>query len=319
MLILASATGGGETSYSATVDDGSNTATVDAQRPETGSGSGGSTDLPHDRYYRLDHAFCQVIDQSSSMWGEYAQGNCGDGMVNVEPVIVTCPPDSYQLAPLFVMRVRPDGSYADPEPVSGGQCVTPADLAADAERAFSTMHVPAPPATLQTGDPTQLLVNAWYPVYTSNTPVTQQTVLLDVPVEIRALPAEFTWDFDDPFSTTGPTLTTTDPGRPWQPGDDTPDRHWVAHAWTRLGNPDNAADRAHGTAWDDDADAKYRTDVTVTLTTTWHGQYRITGTPTWTDIPGRLTTTSTAGTYTVTEAPTKLYCDDLTGHDHCTN
>ncbi len=177
------------------------------------------------------------------------------------------------------------------------------------------MHVPAPTATLQTGHPTKLLVNAWYPVYASDDIVTQTATLLEVPVEIRAFAAQYTWDFDDPFSPGGGTLTTTDPGRPWIDGDPLPDERWVAHAWTRLGDPDTRAGRAAHTSIE--SGIKARTDVHVTMETTWHGQFRIVGTTRWTDISGELTTTSDVGTYMVTEARSRLVCDDLNGTDGC--
>jgi len=45
---------------------------------------------------------------------------------------------------------------------------------------------------------------------------------------------------------------------------------------------------------------------TATLTTTWHGQFRITGTPTWTDIDGQLTTTDTTNPIEVHDAHVRL-------------
>jgi hypothetical protein len=271
-----------------------------------------------DLYIRGDFENCQAANEDSVYFlagAQYAQDGCPDGMLNISSVAVTCPPETYQIDPLYVRRLQQDGSYGPTEFVGPGRCVAPADLAAEAERAFTSMHVPAPTATLQTGNPTRLLVNAWYPVYASDDVITQTAALLEVPVEVRAVPAQYTWDFDDPFSPTGPTLTTTNPGQPWIEGDPVPDERWVAHAWTRLGDPDTRVGQAASTTVVDGI--KARDNVTVTLTTTWHGQFRIVGTTTWADIPGQLTTTSPAGTYTVTEARTRLYCDDLNGHDAC--
>ncbi|WP_162616380.1 hypothetical protein [Xylanimonas allomyrinae] len=270
---------------------------------------------PPVKYLRANDMYCAVTDLDPMVtWAEYFQGSCPDGSVNLAATL-TCPPDTYQLDPLWVQHLQPDGTYTTPQPVTGTQCITPADLTTQARNAFTTMHIPTPTATLQTATPT-LLLNTWYPAYTTPTPTTQHTTLLDVPVEIRALPTHYTWDFDDPFSPTGPTLTTTDPGHPWTPGDPDVDHHWTAHAWTRLGDPHTPTGHTAGTRTTPDG-IHYRTDVTITLTTTWHGQYRITGTPTWTDIPDTLTTTSTAGTYTLTEAHTRLYCDTLDGHTTC--
>ncbi|WP_425955261.1 hypothetical protein [Xylanimonas sp. McL0601] len=305
--------------YEANVDDGRNDVNVSASGDSWESTPTGrhekSPDLPPTKYLRADDLFCAVADLDSLVpLQEYSQGACADGSVNLAGTL-TCPPDTYQLAPLWIQRLQPNGTYGAPELVSGVQCITPADLAAEAERVFTTMHVPTPSASLQTAS-TTLLVNAWYPVYTTSDPVTQVATLLDVPVEVRAVPSEFTWDFDDPFSDTGSTLTTADPGRPWSPGEDDVDDSWVAHAWTRLGDPDSDAGRRAGTR-ESDAGIRYRTDVTVSLTTAWHGQFRIAGALTWTDIPGQITTSSTAGTFTVSEARSRLYCDTIGGPSTC--
>ncbi|ACZ29819.1 hypothetical protein Xcel_0781 [Xylanimonas cellulosilytica DSM 15894] len=270
---------------------------------------------PEDRYLRIDTTFCSQVDTDIARRTIARTGGCVDGELergNTEP----CPPGTVETGDLWVQRVQPDGTYGELEFVSAGQCVTPPNLAAEVERAFTSMTVPTPQATLQP-ERDVLLINVWHPVHASAEPVTQTATLLDVPVEIRAVPTEFTWDFDDPFSPDGGTLTTTDPGRPWTDGDPMPDEHWIGHAWTRLGDPNTRAGQTAGAAYDDDTGNKYRTDVTVTLTTTWRGQFRIAGTPTWTDIPGRLTTTSTTGTYTITEARSQLVCSDINGIGDC--
>src|SRR5690606_41954691 len=52
-------------------------------------------------------------------------------------------------------------------------------------------------------------------------------------------------------------------------------------------------------------------EVRIALTTTWSGQFRITGTPTWTDVAGTATTTSSADPLQVYEARSRLVADDL--------
>ncbi|WP_344248924.1 hypothetical protein [Isoptericola hypogeus] len=221
-----------------------------------------------------------------------------------------CEDGDYELAALWVQRVQPDGSYGDPEQLTEDQCVTPADLAAQARRAFATMKIPTPEATVQGGEP--MLVNVRYPAYTTADAQDRDVTLLGVPVVIRAEPVEFAWDFDDPYSADGDTLVTTDPGRPWTEGDPAPDESWIGHTYSRLGTPGNDA----GTAVDADGDV-YRTGVSVSLTTTWQGRFRVQGTSTWTDIPGAITTTSTTEPATVTEARTRLVCDDTRGSTTC--
>ena len=311
-LALGSPTGD---EFGGLVDQGKQEATVWGQgsaEPEdndaAGRGAGASDEKPPLIYVQANPELCGLtdLDYNEAMLG----GICGQDVVAIE-----CPPDSYPMAAIWVQRLLPDGTYSRIDMLADQRCITPADLAAEAQRAFASMAIPTPTATLQNGWD-RLLVNAYYPVYTDAAPLTQQTTLIEVPVEIRAVPDRFVWDFDDPFSPGGGTLTTTDLGAPWQEGDEQPDEDWVAHAWTGLGDPGTAAGYAAGARWTEDR-VKYRVDVTVTLATTWHGQFRIAGSPTWTDIPGEITTNSTAGTWTVTEARSKLVCDDLNGDSSC--
>ncbi|MFE7407285.1 hypothetical protein [Isoptericola sp. NPDC057559] len=218
--------------------------------------------------------------------------------------------DDLWLAALWVQRARAGGEYDAPEQVADGQCVTPADIAAEARREFRSMKIPTPEATLQGNPP--MVVNVHYPAYTSAAPQDREVELLTVPVVIRAEPTEFAWDFDDPFSAGGGTLVTTDPGRAWRSGDPLPDASWVGHTYSRLGTPGTDA----GTAEDEHGNA-YRTGVGVSLTTTWQGRFRVQGASTWTDIPGTITTTSTTPATTVTEARTRLVCDDLADTSTC--
>ncbi|MCK9794425.1 hypothetical protein M1843_11780 [Isoptericola sp. 4D.3] len=238
-----------------------------------------------------------------------APGACPEG-TDIAEITVPCEDGEYALDALWVQRVQADGSYGDPEQLTDDECITPADLATEARREFKTMKITAPVATVQGNPP--MIVNVHYPAYTTAAPQDRTVTLLGVPVVIRAEPTEFTWDFDDPHSPAGTTLTTTDPGRPWREGDPTPDHSWVGHTYSRLGTPDQDP----GTAVDDKGNT-YRTGVTVSLTTTWQGRFRVQGTSTWTDIPGTITTTSTTDPTTVTEARTRLVCDDLEGTSTC--
>jgi len=183
------------------------------------------------------------------------------------------------------------------------------DVAAAAQREFKTMKIQAPEATMQGNPP--MVVNVHYPAYTTAAPQDRTVTLLGVPVVLRADPTEFTWDFDDPYSANG-TLTTTSPGRAWHQGDATPDESWVGHTYTRLGTPGQDP----GTGVDAEGDT-YRSGVTVSLTTTWQGRFRVQGTSDWTDIPGTITTTSTTEPTTVTEARTRLVCEDFEGNATC--
>jgi hypothetical protein len=273
------------------------------------AGSASRPQPPKDKYFRADAKTCAIGDLDMLDEIVTQAGACDAGYA--ETIIpAPCEAGTFQLNALWVQRVQEDGSYAEPEQLGDDRCVTPADIRAEAERAFRSMHVDAPPVTLQGGEP--LLVNVRYPAYTTATPQEQDVTLLDVPVTIRAEPVEFAWDFDDPHSPGGGTLVTSDPGRPWQAGDPTPDESWVGHTYTRLGEPGSDAGSAV-----DDAGNTYRSGVTVSLTTTWKGSFRIAGSTDWTPIPGTITTTSAAAPATVTEARTRLVCDDLAGTATC--
>ena len=315
LIPLATGTSAPPDVFQSFTDDDNKSLNVTAEGSAAGSEGSHHSSLPATKYLRADAALCAVADLDTLVEVVAEMGSCAPDQIQ-SVIAAPCPPGTFELAPLWVQHLQPDGTYGPPEKVTDLQCVTPADLAAQAEQVFATMHVPASPATLQTSNPTLLLVNTLYPVYTSDQPVTQEATLLDVPVEVQAVPARFRWDFDDPFSDGGSTLTTSDPGTAWVEGSDLPDDTWVAHAWTALGDPDTARGRSAGSAWSADG-VRYRTDVTVSLTTTWQGQFRIAGTAAWTDIPGTITTTSTAGTFTVTEARTRLFCDDLAGNAYC--
>ncbi|WP_418275952.1 hypothetical protein ACNHYB_13990 [Isoptericola jiangsuensis] len=265
---------------------------------------------PTDRYIRADGFTCSLFRGLDLAQYDRFLETCPDGAVTIADGGTDCGPEAVELAPLWVERLGEDGQYQAGELVQEGGCVTPGDVAAEAERAFAALQVTAPRATVQATRP--LLVNVRYPVQANAEPLEEQVTLLDVPVLIRAEPVEYTWDFDDPFTPGGGTLTTTDEGRWWQEGQDEPDDSWVGHTYTHLGHPDTDA----GTRRDDEGDW-YRDDVTITLTTTWQGRFQLVGTSTWTDIDGTITTTSTIDPLRVTEARVRLVCTDLNGNTTC--
>jgi hypothetical protein len=103
------------------------------------------------------------------------------------------------------------------------------------------------------------------------------TSLFGIPVEIRAVPSTYSWDFGDGSEP----LVTTDAGAPYP-------AHTVAHAYVKRGK------------------------VTISLTTTWHGQFRLAGEPTWHDVAGEGTTVSSSGSLEILEARARLV-EDLYG------
>ncbi|MGF0115014.1 hypothetical protein ACQFYA_01640 [Promicromonospora sp. Marseille-Q5078] len=300
--------------YEGKTDNDADSLTVESSSDawtQTANGREPTSDEPQDRYARTDAVTCATLGaELDALSGIVtAQGACPEGK-DVAEITKPCDDGEFALDALWVQRVQDDGTYGDPEQLSDDECITPADIAEQARREFRSMKISAPVATLQGNPP--MVVNVHYPAYTTATPQDRGVTLLGVPVVIRAEPAEFTWNFDDPFSPSGSTLTTTSPGEAWQEGDPTPDASWVGHTYSRLGTPGADA----GTAVDDHGNT-YRAGVAVSLTTTWQGRFRVQGTSTWTDIPGTISTTSTTEPTTVTEARTRLVCADLEGAGTC--
>lgn len=308
-LALAAGVIATEPDITSRADDESNTTHVSAVG-EAANPATSEDDGPRDRYFRTDTHTCNIATTADGIELITTLDTCPDGSREADIESAPCNDDEYELAELWVERLQDDGTYTAPEQVSGRECITPADLAAQARRAFAAMRITTPTATVQAREP--LLVNVHYPAYATTQPQTQQATLLDVPVEIRADPVEYTWNFDDPHTPGGDTLTTTDPGRAWTQDNPSPDASWIGHTYTHLGDPAHDPD----THVDDQGDW-YRDTVTVTLDTTWQGHFRIAGTSTWTTIDGTITTTSTTEPVTVTEARVRLHCDDLHGATTC--
>ncbi|MGN6238855.1 MAG: hypothetical protein ACTHNI_03845 [Cellulosimicrobium cellulans] len=194
-----------------------------------------------------------------------------------------CTPDQVAMEPLFrqTWTTTDEGTRTAVsawELVADGSCVGAADLAGEAEAAFRTLTIAPSPVIVQPPDG-WTLVNVPTITYTQPGEQVLDTTLLGIPVQIRATPRTYAWDYGDG---TAP-LSTTDPGAPYP-------HHTVAHTY------DQPAEQ-----------------VQITLTTTWSGQFRITGTTTWTDVTGTATTTSTADPLRVYEARSRLVTDNLSG------
>ena len=205
---------------------------------------------------------------------------CPEGQ-NPASLGLECEPDEFAMDPLFrqTWTNNTDGTRSGVsswELVNDGACVGAADLAAEAEAAFRQLTIAPSPIVVQPPDG-WTLVNVPTITYTEPGEKVIDTTLLGIPVQIRATPESYTWDYGDG---TGP-VTTTDPGAAY------PD-HTVAHTYEQPAE-----------------------QVTIALTTTWHGQFRITGTPTWTEVAGTATTTSSADPLQVYEARSRLVTDDL--------
>jgi len=183
-------------------------------------------------------------------------------------------PDDQLLEPARESRSRPAGTSAwGPwQPLSPATCITPGEdeLNTNVRTAFAQMTITPPPVTVIDGRG-WTFVQIDTIVYSDDEPQTLATTVGGTPVELRATPVEWHWDFGDK---TKP-LTTTEPGGPY------PDKT-VTHVYTRLDT------------------------YQVTLTTTWQGQWRLVGETTWREVDGTNTTTSTSDPFTTHEIRTRL-------------
>jgi hypothetical protein len=217
-------------------------------------------------YWRASPALCLLSDLTGFVTELAAACREGEQLAYEAP---ECP-DGYALPALFRAERLPSGNLSTAQLVSDAACVTPADLVAAAAQAFASLPIEPSPLHVQPPDG-WTLINVDTITYTEDAPQEFATDLLGVPVTIRAVPSTFAWSFGDG---TAP-LVTEHPGAPY------PD-HTVGHTYTAPG------------------------EVTIGLATTWRGQFQITGTPTWTDVPGEATTSTTSPTITVHEARTRL-------------
>src|SRR5690606_27483777 len=102
------------------------------------------------------------------------------------------------------------------------------------------------------------LVNMDFIAFTDPTQQTLTTQLFGVDITVRSTPVHYQWDFGD-----GATLATSDPGTAYP-------NHTLSHVYTQASD-----------------------GITLTLTTSWRGEFQIAGTNTWIPIAGLATTTST--------------------------
>jgi hypothetical protein len=115
------------------------------------------------------------------------------------------------------------------------------------------------------------LVNLDTIVFTDGATQDLTATVLGTPVTIRAYPVRYSWDFGDAKEP----LVTTDLGHPY---------------------PDQTLTRPYDHAG----------TYTITLTTSWRGEYRTTGTTDWLPVTGVATTVTTAPPLTAHEAHSHL-------------
>src|SRR5690606_13399719 len=169
-------------------------------------------------------------------------------------------------------RLTAEGPWSPWTALSGWTCVTPSedDLITAVRTAFARMTITPSPITVIDGRG-WTFVQIDTVIYSDAEPQTLATTVAGTPVELRATPIEWTWNFGDDT----PPVTTTTPGGPY------PNKS-VTHVYTTLGT------------------------YSVDLTTIWQGQWRLTGDTDWRDITDRNLTTTTSDPFTTHELRTRL-------------
>jgi hypothetical protein len=244
--------------------------------PLVGKSQYGSASIaPPVRQWRVTPAMCLLHDLGGAT--AFAE-SCDEGH-QVAYAGIECEDDEQAVGALFEQRRNSDG-WSPATLVEEESCLAErrqqVDIPAAAARAFQEMQIK--PSEVNVQPPNGwTLVNVDTIAFTESQPRTMSTSLFGIPVEIRAVPSNYSWDFGDGSTP----LVTTDPGAPYPV-------HTVAHAYAKQGT------------------------ATISLTTTWHGQFRLVGEPNWYDVAGEGTTVSSSGSLEILEARARLV-EDLYG------
>lgn len=230
---------------------------------------------PSVRQWRVTPAMCFLRDLGGAT--AFAE-SCDEGH-QLAYAGIECEDDEQAVGALFQQR-RDSGRWSDAELVEQEFCLAKhrqqVDIPAAAAHAFQEMQIEPSEVNVQPPDG-WTLVNVDTIGFTDRNPRTIATSLFGIPVEIRAVPSTYSWDFGDGSAP----LVTTDPGAPYP-------AQTVAHAYARKGA------------------------ATISLTTTWHGQFRLAGEPTWHDVAGEGSTVSSSDRLQILEAKARLV-EDLYG------
>jgi len=174
------------------------------------------------------------------------------------------------VAPTWRRLVNPAGTATAWERLDEGSCGPVMPVLTVED--FRSLPIPAPVLRLQP-DRGWVLVNIETIVMTDPTPVPLRTTLGGFGIDVEAMPRSFTYDFGD-----GHRLVTRSPGQ--------------AH-------PD------HDTFHEYEAPGTYA----ITLTAEWAGRYRVDGDPTWREVTGTATTSTTSAPFTAEERTSRLVAD----------
>lgn len=178
--------------------------------------------------------------------------------------------ESALVAPTWRRLEYPDGTATPWERLDEGSCGPVVPVLTVED--FRALPIPAPVLRLQP-DRGWVLVNIETIVMTDPAPVPLRTTLAGVGVDVEAVPRLFTYDFGD-----GHSLVTYSAGRP---------------------HPE------HDTFHEYEAPGTYA----ITLTTQWAGRYRVDGDPTWREVTGTASTSSTSAPFDAEERTSRLVGD----------
>jgi len=242
------------------------------------------------------HAAARAAGDPAAALREYARMEQCEGPGYVYPATLgSCPgadgavplPDCAgfpALAHLWTRtRPSPDAPWGPWSKVADASC--PQDLLPPFT-AEDFRRLPLAPTTTTLHPGTPNLLTGLGVVATAD-PTTQElaATLLDFPITVRATPTQYTWDFGDG---TAP-LTTTHPGSPFPPDARVINGSFppgvIGHPFPRPGS------------------------YSITLTTTWAGEYQIAGATTWLPVNGTATTTTAHTPVTVYESRSHLVAD----------
>lgn len=165
----------------------------------------------------------------------------GDACSPLAAITFECPAGMTPRLPLWVRQQADNGTWSPWTLLVWYTCPSEADLLALVEREWTELRPEPSRIALQ---PSDGRVYATVPTIAmaDDAPQVHSAVLLGAEVDIRATPANYTWHWGD-----GETTTTSDPGAP---------------------HPNATVTHAYGRALD---------EATVSLTTTWAGEYRVAG------------------------------------------
>ena len=153
----------------------------------------------------------------------------------------------------------------------------PEEVVAPVQIGFTAQEMqslPIDPGTLtMQPDRGNVLINIDTVAYTDAVPQTFATAVLGAPVTVRVWPVEYAWDWGD-----GTVFTTTDPGAPWP-------QYTVGHTYLRA-----------------TAEGETRT---ITVTTSWHGDFSVAGGPPQ-PVDGTAVTSTATTPFEVITASTSL-------------